>query len=479
MFWTRLQPKHVVAIIYVMAIFASAVDTQAVNVALPRLSAEFHASPNSIEWVVTGYLLSLAVWVPASGWLGDRFGTKRMFLVAIVTFTVASALCGIAQNLFEMVLFRILQGVGGGMMAPIGFAMLMRAYPPAERASASRVLLIPITIGPASGPVIGGFLLTFASWRWVFYLNLPIGILAFTIGALLLEEHREPRAGSFDLPGFLLSGTGLGLILYALSQGPSRGWSDPQAWGSGLVAVIVIAALIRVELSRAEPMLQLRLLSDRLFRSMITTASFTSMAFLGMLFTMPLFLQVAHGSTPFQSGLTTFTEAIGVMTGSQVVGRLYPTIGPRRLMATGQFFMAMLLASMALFDQDTNLWIIRGTMYLLGVSMSCVILPNQAGALARIAPEDTGRASAIMNALQRTAAAMGVAVLATVLALVLPAGAEQTGGANTVHAFHVAFLTASALAFTSALLALRIHDSNAITTMRRPRAADEVVAVAD
>jgi len=232
-FWNRLQPKHIVAIVYVMAIFASAVDTQAVNVALPRLSREFHASPAGIEWVVTGYLLSLAIWVPASGWLGDRFGSKRMFLTAIVAFTGASALCGIAQSLLQLVIFRILQGVGGGMMAPIGFAMLMRAFPPEERAAASRWLLIPITIGPASGPIVGGFLLTVASWRWVFYLNLPIGVLAFVVGAMFLTEHREPRAGGFDLPGFLLSGTGLGLVLYSLSQGPAHGWGDPRAWLSG------------------------------------------------------------------------------------------------------------------------------------------------------------------------------------------------------------------------------------------------------
>lgn len=479
MFLSRVQHKHVVAAIYVLAIFASAVDTQAVNVALPKLSSEFHASPNAIEWVATGYLLSLAVWVPASGWLGDRFGTKRMFLVAIATFTIASALCGIAQSLVEIVLFRILQGVGGGMMAPIGFSMLMRAYPPAERAAASRVLLVPITIGPASGPIIGGFLLTFASWRWVFYINLPIGILAFAIGALLLEEHREPRAGGFDVPGFLLAGGGLGLALYALSQGPARGWGDPQAWGSAILAVAMIVALIRVEFTRAEPMLQLRLLSDRLFRSMITTSAFTSMAFLGMLFTMPLFLQVAHGISPFQSGLTTFTEAIGVMTGSQVVGRLYPRIGPRRLMATGQFFMAVLLASLVFIEQDTNLWVIRGIMYGLGVSMSCVILPNQAGALARIGPEDTGRASAIMNAIQRTSAAMGVAILATVLALALPEGGERVGDPETVHAFHLAFLTAAGIALVSALLALRIHDSDALSTMRRAPATEGAAALAD
>ncbi len=467
MFLNRIQPKWVVATIYVMAIFASALDTQAVNVALPKLSEEFNASPTAIEWVVTGYLLSLAVWVPASGWIGDRFGTKRTFLFAIAAFTFASALCGQAQTLTELVLARVLQGVGGGMMAPIGFAMLMRAFPPAERAAVSRVLLIPITIGPSSGPIVGGLLLTFASWRWVFYLNLPVGLIAFAFGAFLLEEHKEPRAGGFDVPGFLLSGSGLGLVLYAMSQGPSKGWGSPHAAIPGVLAIFVIALLVWVELHRDEPMLQLRLLGDRLFRSTLTTASVTSMAWLGMLFVMPLFLQEAHGASPFQSGLTTFTEAIGVMTGSQVIGRLYPIVGPRRLMAGGQMAMAILLASLIFVDQNTSLWTLRVLMYVLGTTMSCVILPNQAAALARIAPTDTGRAAAILNAMQRTSGAMGVAVLATVLTVFLTPAASAAGGAALVPSFHAAFLASAALALTGAFFALRIHDSDAASTMRQ------------
>ncbi|MEI6665259.1 MAG: MFS transporter, partial [Chloroflexota bacterium] len=305
-----------------------------------------------------------------------------------------------------------------------------------------------------------------ASWRWVFYLNLPIGVLAIVVGALLLEEHREPRAGGFDVPGFLLAGTGLGMFLFALSQGPAVGWGSPRAWGSGLIAVATLTALVWVELNRAEPMLQLRLLKDRLFRSMLTTAGFTSMAWLGMLFIMPLFLQQAHGATPFQSGLTTFTEAVGVMTGSQVIGRLYPIIGPRRLMASGQTVMALLMLSLTLVDEHTSLWTLRILMYALGLTMSCVILPNQAAALARIAPADTGRASAIMNALQRTASAVGVAVLATVLAIFLPPNAQALTGGALVPAFHATFIAASGLALLGAIFAPRIHDSDAASTMR-------------
>ena len=331
----RMKPEYAIAVVYVAAMFISILDTTVVNVALPTLSREFNVGTASIDWVITGYLLSLAVWIPASGWIGDRIGTKRTFLFALAMFTAASALCGLATSLGELIAFRILQGVGGGMLTPVGFAMLMRAFPPARRAQASKILILPTAVAPALGPIVGGLLVDWLSWRWVFYINLPIGIAAFAFGAVMLREHKEPRVGGFDVPGFVLSGSSLALILYALSQGPSKGWSSPLAWGTGLVGLAAFAALIVVELRRTAPMLQLRLVANRLFRSTMLTSTFSTGAFLGLLFVMPLFLQQVRGVSALQSGLTTFPEALGVLAASQIVGRLYPTVGPRRLMASG------------------------------------------------------------------------------------------------------------------------------------------------
>src|SRR5262245_44960688 len=200
----RVPYKWIVAAVFVAGVFMDILDTTSVNVALPTLAREFDATPSQIEWIILGYLLSLAGWIPASGWIGDRFGTKKVYLFALVTFTGASMLCGTANSIEQLTAFRILQGVGGGMLVPVGTAMLFRAFPPIERAKASTVLIIPTVLAPALGPVVGGWLVTDVSWRWIFYVNVPVGVFAFVIGSLYLREHSEGTAGRFDVPGFVL-----------------------------------------------------------------------------------------------------------------------------------------------------------------------------------------------------------------------------------------------------------------------------------
>jgi EmrB/QacA subfamily drug resistance transporter len=202
----RMSPRIAVSVVYVVAMFMAIMDTTIVNVALPTISRDLSVPLNRVDGVIVGFLVALAVFIPASGWLGDRFGTRRVFLAALVIFTVASALCGLAQDFGELVGSRILQGIGGGMLTPTGMAMLYRTFPPAERVRASRILTVPTALAPALGPVVGGFLVTAASWRWVFYVNVPIGVAGFVFGALFLPEHREAGAGRFDLPGFYPKG---------------------------------------------------------------------------------------------------------------------------------------------------------------------------------------------------------------------------------------------------------------------------------
>src|SRR5437016_5406336 len=278
-----LEYKWLVAIVFVCGMFMDIMDTTIVFVATPTLAREFHATQSSIEWVVLGYLLSLAIWIPASGWLGDRIGTKKVFLFALATFTLASALCGQAHSLSELVAFRVLQGVGGGMLVPVGTAMLFRAFPPIERAKASTVLIVPTVLAPALGPVLGGWLVTDVSWRWIFYVNLPVGVLAFTIGFFYLREEREGMAGRFDLPGFVLSGGGLALVLYALSRGPDVGWRSAQILATGLVGVAMFVALVVVETRVPHPMLALRLFRERMFRNANIVLTLTYGSFIGVI----------------------------------------------------------------------------------------------------------------------------------------------------------------------------------------------------
>ncbi len=255
--WTvavpRLNQKVVVGAVFVSAMFMNIMDITIVNVALPTIGRDFNIAPTAVDGIVIAYLVSLAVFIPASGWLGDRFGGKRVLLVAIVVFTLGSVLCGLAQNITQLVVFRIIQGAGGGMMAPVGMAMLYRVFPPAERVRAASILTVPTTLAPAIGPVLGGFLVTDLSWRWVFFVNLPIGVLAVTFGALFLERLGTTDAGRFDVPGFVLGGAGLGLLMYGVSEGPLQSWSSTTVVVSCVVGTALLVAFTFVELRAGDP----------------------------------------------------------------------------------------------------------------------------------------------------------------------------------------------------------------------------------
>ena len=238
-----------------------------------RSASDFHAGNTTLEWVVTGYLLSLAVWIPASGWLGDRFGTKKTFLFAMAMFTIGSALCGFSRSIDQLIVFRILQGVGGGMMTPVGTAMLFRAFPPEERAKASAILSVPTSIAPALGPIFGGWLVTSVSWRWIFYVNLPVGILGFIFAALLLQEHTEETAGGFDIWGFLFSGGGLALVLYALAYAPTTAGPRRASWVRASPGSSVSSCSSSSSCGWPHPMLNLRLFGDRMFRNATWSSS--------------------------------------------------------------------------------------------------------------------------------------------------------------------------------------------------------------
>ncbi|MCL8207834.1 MAG: multidrug efflux MFS transporter [Actinomycetia bacterium] len=467
---SRLSYETVVAVVYVAGMFMNIMDSTIVNTALPAIARTFRATPATADGVAVGYLLSLAVFIPASGWVGDRIGTKRTFLAALALFTAASALCGRALSLTELVLFRVIQGMGGGMLAPVGQAMLFRAFPPERRARASAVLMLATVLAPATGPVIGGWLVTDLSWRWVFYVNVPIGLAALLFGALQLREHREPAAGRFDLPGFALTGVGLPLVLYALSEGPRRGWTSPGVAASGIVGLLALVLLVRTEKTRPEPMLTLRLFRDRLFRTTNVVSFLGSAAFFGILFVMPQFLQEARGATALSSGLTTFPEAVGVILSSRVVGRLYHTVGPRRLMVTGLVWVSAAAAAMTRVDLATSPWLIRGLMFAVGVGWAGVVLPLQAASFARVSPADTGRAAALFNTQRQVASAVGVAVLATVLAARLP-HAMPLPSAVEVPAFHLTFVVAAVLALAGAVGALGVRDADAAATMQPARSA--------
>jgi len=464
----HIEYKWIVAVIFVAGLFLEILDTTIVNVAIPTLAKEFDATRASMEWVVLGYLLSLAIWIPASGWIGDKVGTKKTFLFALLTFTVASALCGQAHSVGELVLFRILQGVGGGMLTPVGTTMLFRAFPPAERARASTVLLVPIVVAPALGPIIGGLLIDNLSWRWIFYVNMPLGVLGFVFGLFMLKESKEPTAGRFDIRGFLLSGIGLAGVLYALSQAPEKGWTSNSVLVSGLGGLVLLAMLVFVELRIDQPMISLRLYQDRMFRNsnMVNTLSYGS--FMAFLFLFPQMIQSLMGYTALQSGFASLPQAVGMILASQFVGKLYHTVGPRRLVALGLTMVMFSSLPFVFISMTTSLWTIRASMFFRGISMAFAFVPLQASTYATISRPDTGRASAIYSTQRQASAALGVALLSTVfisrehhlLASGAPNIQAQLGG------FHLAFIVSNCFAVLGSIYAFfLIHDEDAVATM--------------
>jgi EmrB/QacA subfamily drug resistance transporter len=456
--------------VYVLGLFMNLLDLTITNTALPVLAHDFAASTTSVTWVATGYLLSVAVCIPVSGWLGDRFGTKRTFLFALAVFTLGSLLCGLATGLGSLIAFRVMQGIGGGLLTPVGAAMVFRAFPLQERARVSSIITVPAVVAPALGPVVGGYLVQYASWHWIFLVNVPIGIVGLIAAARYLQEYRVAGTARLDVPGFILAASGLGAFVYALSLVGQRGFTDTRVVTFGVIGLVGLIAFVLVELRAAAPMIDVRLFRDGLFTVGNLTLFFMTAGFFGIAFLMPQFLQAERGLLPFDSGLTTFPTALGLIAIAPVVGRLYPVIGPRRLIVAGTILAIFTALSLRSVGLTSSLWQIRVQMFPLGAAFGLAFIPLQTASFARISPALTGRATAAYTAVRQVATSCGFAVLATVLTARLHTHAATLGAPTTrsggIAAFHDTFV-AAALAFLFALgVALFIRDRLAAQTMR-------------
>lgn len=471
----RIEHKYIVAIVGVFSIFMELLDTTIVNVAIPTLADEFEVeSASVIQWVITGYLLSLAVFIPVSGWAGDRFGTKRVFMFAVTTFTAASLLCALSWNVESIIAFRVLQGVGGGMLSPVAFAMVWRAFPPEERSKAAGIMVVPAAAAPASGPVVGGILVDYVSWHWIFLVNVPIGIVALAITALYIREHREANPGRFDPFGFVLSAAGLALVVFALAEAGDRGFDDQRVIVSGLAGLALLAAFAIVEFRVREPMLDLRIYRDPLFRACNLAWLVTMFGGASMIFLVTLELQAVRGLSALESGLTTFPMAIGVMLIAQPASRIYRFVGPRRMIGLGILSMGITTLALMYVELDTNLWTIRAIMIARGIGFGFVLVPLQAATYATVAPADTGRATALYNAASQVASSFGVAVGATALTSRLSDRGAALGPFTpgpAINAFQDVFLLIGLLTLAGAAVALLISDRAAAATMA-PKVAE-------
>jgi EmrB/QacA subfamily drug resistance transporter len=445
-----VSAKVAVCGVFVAANFMSIMDTTIVNVALPSISRDVGVDTSGLSSVNVGYLVALAVFIPVSGWLGNRFGTRRTTLTALLLFTAASGLCATAGSLGALTGYRVLQGVGGGLLAPVGMTMMLRAFPVTERLRAQKYVMLPTAVAPALGPVLGGWLVDTASWHWVFLVNLPVGALALLFGLWVLPDFPGPGAPRFDVLGFVLAGGGLASVLYALTRASDRGWGSGHTLGPLVSGVLLLALMVPWELRARYPMLDLRIVEDQLFRTTQSVLLPIGAAFMGVLYLYPQFVQTGLGYDALRSGLATFPEALGMLTASQLVPRFHDTLGPRRLMVAGGTGAALVMAFLATSVGVAHPLVLYPSTYLLGGCVGLVFASAQNAAFVTVPPSRTADATTVLNMQRQTAAAFGVALAGTLTAS--PAGSDGTA------AYRVGFLAMATLSLCAALLALRLSD---------------------
>lgn len=401
--------------ILIIGAFMSILDSSIVNVAIPKMMSVFSADTSSIQWVLTGYMLVLGVVVPVTGYLGDKFGYKKMFLIALAIFTFGSALCGFAWNIGTMVAFRVVQGIGGGMIMPLTMSMVYRVVPRHKIGIALGVWGIAAMAAPALGPTLGGYIVDYLNWRLIFTINIPIGIMAVILGSIYLRETEQNRQLKFDFVGFIFSAIGLFCLLLGLSEGTDKGWTSTYILGLFFVAIFTLAYFIRHELSIDEPMLDLRLLKNRIFLGSILITSITTIAMFGGVFLVPLYMQNFRHFSAVQTGELMLPA--GIVTGliMPISGRLFDKIGARALVISGLIIIALATLLFHNLSLETAYGTILLWLVLRAVGMGLSMMPATNAGMAIVPTNRIGRASALNNVLRQVSGSFGIAIITTLL----------------------------------------------------------------
>jgi EmrB/QacA subfamily drug resistance transporter len=425
-------------------------DSTMIAVAIPDMAKGLGESPLRLNLVITTYLLSLAVFIPVSGWIADRLGTRVVFCFAISIFAAGSALCGLSTSLPMMLAMRVLQGFGGAMMTPVGRLILLRSFPRSGLVSAMNWMTIPAMIGPTVGPIVGGFLTTYLSWRAIFYLNLPIGIAGVVLALWLIEDFRAPAPTRFDLQGFFIAGLGLALLELAI-ENVGRPMIPGPLGAVFFAAAFAILLLYRWHAGRREdPILDLSLLRIRTFRIGTVTGSVCRMGLDAVPFLLPLMFQVGFGLSPLQAGLLSFSSSLGAMLVRTVSGTFLRFFGFRRLLAGAACLAAAVTAGCGLLRPDTPAWLIVLVVLLSGCVRSIQYLALNTISYADVPGAVLSKSTSVGGVAQQLARGFGIAIGAALLALI--AGPRML----TVEDFRVAFLLIALLPLLSAVGFLRL-----------------------
>jgi len=407
-----------VAGVVVLGAIMSILDITVVSVALKTFQTEFDATAAEVAWTMTGYTLALASVIPLTGWAADRFGTKRLYLLAVFLFTAGSVLCATADTLEMLVAFRVLQGLGGGMLMPLGMTILTRAAGPERVGRVMAVLGIPMLLGPIFGPILGGWMIDSYSWHWIFLINLPIGVAAIAYAWFVLpRDHVEPSE-SFDFVGMLLLSPGLAMFLYGVSSIPEAGTvNDPKVLTWSILGLILIVAFVPWALrpKNIHPLIELRLLKNKNMTVAVIAMMLFAIAFFGASLLFPLYFQEVRGETALQSGLLLAPPGIGAMLTMPVAGVLADKIGPGKIVMTG---IAVITVGMGMFTQveaNTGYPYLIGALFIMGLGMGCTMMPIMSAALATLSEHNIARGSTFLNITQQVAASIGTALFSVLL----------------------------------------------------------------
>jgi EmrB/QacA subfamily drug resistance transporter len=407
-----------IAIVVILGAIMSVLDTTIVNVALDTLSKDLHAPLDSIQWVVTGYMLALAAVIPITGWAASRFGARRLYLISLVLFTAGSALCGFAWSPGTLIAARVLQGLGGGMLMPIGQMILVRAAGPQNMARVMSAIGVPIILAPVFGPTLGGLLVEHAGWQWIFFVNLPVGIAAvFAASRLLPRDEASPaKAGRLDATGLALVASGLVGITYGLAESGTAGSllagpvMIPFLLGVALVAAFVVRAL-KID----NPLLDVRLYANKAFAAASVTMTALGAALFGAMVLMPLYFQLVRHEDAVHTGLLLAPQGIGAAIAMFLSGRVTERLGGGLTSLIGGTITILATIPFVLIEANTSFVLISAAMIVRGFGIGMSMMPSMTAAYAVLRPDQINDATPQLNVLQRVGGSIGTAILTVVL----------------------------------------------------------------
>ncbi|MFZ2175622.1 MAG: DHA2 family efflux MFS transporter permease subunit [Rhodococcus sp. (in: high G+C Gram-positive bacteria)] len=422
-----------IASVVVIGAIMSILDMTVVNVALPTFQNEFDTSYANVAWTMTAYTLSLATVIPLTGWAADRFGTKRLYIMALVMFVLGSVLCSFAWDITSLIAFRVVQGLGGGMLMPLGMTIMTRAAGPQRVGRVMAVLGIPMLLGPICGPILGGWLIEVASWHWIFLINLPIGIVALVAALIILPSDNPSPSESFDFVGMLLLSPGLALFLFGVSSVPeTQTLASARVLIPAIVGLVLVAVFVWHALRKVHPLIDLHLFKNRNLSVAVITLTLFVIAFMGAGLLFPTYFLQVRGETTLTAGLLLAPQGIGAMLTMPIAGKLVDKMGPGKIVLTG---VVVIAASMAVFTQigsESSYWFLLGALFVMGLGMGCTMMPLMTAALQTLTDHNIARGSTLMNIVQQVAASIGTALMSVVLtnqlqsrALAQPAIAAQ------------------------------------------------------